>query len=156
MWRSGPVRSAAAGAKAAPKATARAGLVVLAGYLSWLRRAGQAATFGSVREQIRAARAAGDREATAEWIERLDTLKTARAARMRDLPGQVIGVIRVGLVGVFVVAVLLGVVVAGETFAPVQLLGGAVVVGAVVLVVAAGRRERERRERQGELAASVP
>lgn len=109
LTRSKPAQRAAAGAKAAPKATARAGLVTLAGYWSWARRAGFAATYGPVREQIRAARAAGDREATAEWIDRLNMLKTARAARMRELPAQVIAVIRVAIVTVFVAAVLLGV-----------------------------------------------
>jgi drug/metabolite transporter (DMT)-like permease len=48
-----------------------------------------------------------------------------------------------------VIAVLLGVLVAGETFAPVQLVGGAVVLAAVVLVVAAGRRRTP-------VAASAP
>lgn len=50
-----------------------------------------------------------------------------------------------------VIAVLLGVLVAGETFSGLQILGGAVVLGAVVLVVAAGRRERRT-----PVAASVP
>ena len=50
-----------------------------------------------------------------------------------------------------VIAVLLGVTVAGETFSPLQIVGGAVVLGAVVLVVAAGRRERRTA-----VAASVP
>jgi drug/metabolite transporter (DMT)-like permease len=50
-----------------------------------------------------------------------------------------------------VIAVLLGVLVAGETFTPLQLLGGAVVLAAVVLVVAAGRRQR-----RGAVAASAP
>lgn len=50
-----------------------------------------------------------------------------------------------------VIAVLLGVTVAGETFSALQIVGGAVVLGAVVLVVAAGRRERRTA-----VAASVP
>lgn len=50
-----------------------------------------------------------------------------------------------------VIAVLLGVLVFGETFSAPQVVGGAVVLGAVVLVVAAGRRER-----RGQVAASVP
>jgi drug/metabolite transporter (DMT)-like permease len=40
------------------------------------------------------------------------------------------------------IALVLGVVVAGERFSPVQLLGGAVVLLAVVLVIAAERRNR--------------
>ena len=50
-----------------------------------------------------------------------------------------------------VIAVLLGVLVAGESFAPVQLVGGAVVLASVVLVVVAGRRQR-----RGAVAASAP
>jgi drug/metabolite transporter (DMT)-like permease len=51
-----------------------------------------------------------------------------------------------------VIAVLLGVLVAGERFSPMQLAGGAVVLVAVVLVIAAERP----RNRRGELAASSP
>ena len=50
-----------------------------------------------------------------------------------------------------VIAVLLGVLVVGERFSALQLVGGAVVLAAVVLVVAA---ERSSRERQGSLAPS--
>lgn len=50
-----------------------------------------------------------------------------------------------------VIAVLLGVLVAGERFSALQLVGGAVVLLAVVLVLAA---ERPSRKRQGSLAAS--
>jgi drug/metabolite transporter (DMT)-like permease len=49
-----------------------------------------------------------------------------------------------------VIAVLLGVLVANERFSPVQLVGGAVVLVAVVLVIAAERP----RKRRGELAPS--
>lgn len=50
-----------------------------------------------------------------------------------------------------VIAVLLGAVVVGERFSVLQLVGGAVVLAAVVLVVAA---ERPSRKRQGSLAPS--
>jgi drug/metabolite transporter (DMT)-like permease len=50
-----------------------------------------------------------------------------------------------------VIAVFLGVLVAGERFSPIQLAGGAVVLVAVVLVIAA---ERGSRKRRGSLAAS--
>jgi drug/metabolite transporter (DMT)-like permease len=50
-----------------------------------------------------------------------------------------------------VLAVLLGVLVAGESFTAVQLLGGAIVLVAVVLVIAA---ERPSRNRRGSVAAS--
>jgi len=52
-----------------------------------------------------------------------------------------------------VIAVLLGVTVVGERFSPMQLLGGAVVLVAVVLVVLA---ERPARKRRGALAPSPP
>jgi drug/metabolite transporter (DMT)-like permease len=52
-----------------------------------------------------------------------------------------------------VIAVTLGVLVAGEKFTPVQLMGGAIVLVAVVLVVAA---ERPSRKRRGAVAASTP
>jgi drug/metabolite transporter (DMT)-like permease len=51
-----------------------------------------------------------------------------------------------------VLAVLLGVVVVGEQFTAVQLVGGAIVLVAVVLVIAA---ERPARKRRGSVAASV-
>jgi drug/metabolite transporter (DMT)-like permease len=51
-----------------------------------------------------------------------------------------------------VIAVLLGVVVVGERFSVLQLVGGAVVLLAVVRVIAAERRTS--RECQGSLAPS--
>jgi drug/metabolite transporter (DMT)-like permease len=55
-----------------------------------------------------------------------------------------------------VIAVLLGVLVAGERFSMVQLVGGAVVLLAVVLVIAAERPRRTRaaRNRRSRMAAS--
>jgi drug/metabolite transporter (DMT)-like permease len=53
-----------------------------------------------------------------------------------------------------VIAVLLGVFVAGERFSGVQVAGGTVVLLAVVLVIAAERPRKGRRNRQGELAPS--
>ncbi|TQM14386.1 EamA domain-containing membrane protein RarD [Pseudonocardia kunmingensis] len=53
-----------------------------------------------------------------------------------------------------VIAVLLGALVAAERFSGLQLLGGAVVLLAVVLVVAAERPRTGRRKRRGQLAAS--
>ena len=52
------------------------------------------------------------------------------------------------------IAVLLGVLVAGERFSGAQLAGGGVVLVAVVLVIAAERPGKGRRKRRGELAAS--
>ncbi|WP_233159497.1 EamA family transporter [Pseudonocardia sp. MH-G8] len=55
-----------------------------------------------------------------------------------------------------VIAVLLGIFVAGERFSGLQFAGGAVVLLAVVLVVAAERPRAGRRKRRGHLAASPP
>lgn len=77
------------------------------GFLSWGRRAGAAATHGTIREQIRLARAAGDRDKVAEWSKQLDAEKTARVERMKNLPAVVMSTLMVtGLA----VAVLLAVV----------------------------------------------
>ncbi|WP_075332949.1 cell division protein FtsK [Pseudonocardia sp. Ae717_Ps2] len=107
----GPVRrvgaATVAGAKAAPKVTARAAVTTVAGYGSLTRRAVAAATHGGAREQIRAARAAGDATAAAEWIERLDTLKDHRAQRLRDLPRQVLAVLQVAGIALAVLGLLL-------------------------------------------------
>ena len=63
--------------------TAGAVYTVGAGHASWVRRAVDAVTYGPVREQVRLARLAGDREALAEWTERLVKLKDSRAERLR-------------------------------------------------------------------------
>lgn len=107
----GPARragaAAVAGVKATPKATARAAVTTVAGYGSLVRRAVAAATHGGVREQIRAARAAGDSTAVAEWTERLDTLKGHRAQRIKELPRQVLAALMVTGIAVAVLGVLL-------------------------------------------------
>ncbi|WP_131774090.1 cell division protein FtsK, partial [Protofrankia symbiont of Coriaria myrtifolia] len=56
------------------------------GHLSFARRMADAATYGAIREQIRAARAAGDKAALAEWVDRLREAKTARHDRLRGMP----------------------------------------------------------------------
>ncbi len=90
------------------RVAARALYTVSQGHASWLRRALDALTYGPVREQVRLARLAGDREALAEWTERLVTLKDGRAERLRALPAT----LTAGLRALFVVAcVLAGVLV---------------------------------------------
>jgi S-DNA-T family DNA segregation ATPase FtsK/SpoIIIE len=69
------------------RTTARTLVTVGQGHASWARRAMDALTHAHVREQIRAARLAGDREALAEWVDRLQQLKHGRAERVRNLPG---------------------------------------------------------------------
>ncbi|MDQ4009394.1 MAG: hypothetical protein M3228_01520 [Actinomycetota bacterium] len=83
----------------------RAVYVMGQGHVSWVRRAVDALTYGPVREQVRLARLAGDREALAEWTERLVALKDGRAERLRALLATLIA----GLRALFtVVSVLVG------------------------------------------------
>ncbi len=87
---------------------ARAVYTVGVGQVSWVRRAVDALTHGPVREQVRLARLAGDREALAEWTERLVALKDGRAERLRALPATLVA----GLRALFVVlCVLVGLLV---------------------------------------------
>jgi S-DNA-T family DNA segregation ATPase FtsK/SpoIIIE len=72
--------------RTAAKAAIRHGHLVWQGHASWTKRAVGAMTYAHVREQIRAARQAGDREALAEWTDRLTDLKKARGERLRALP----------------------------------------------------------------------
>jgi S-DNA-T family DNA segregation ATPase FtsK/SpoIIIE len=81
----------------------RAVYTVAGGQMSWVRRALDALTYGPVREQVRLARLAGDREALAEWTERLVTLKDGRAQRLRALPTTLVA----GLRALYVVLCLL-------------------------------------------------
>ena len=81
----------------------RAVYTVGGGQMSWVRRALDALTYGPVREQVRLARLAGDREALAEWTERLVTLKDGRAERLRALPATLVA----GLRALYVVLCLL-------------------------------------------------
>ncbi len=86
---------------------ARACYTVGQGHASWVRRALDALTYGPVREQIRLARLAGDRDALAEWTERLVTLKDGRAERLRALPVTLGAGLRALLVMLWVLAGLL-------------------------------------------------
>jgi S-DNA-T family DNA segregation ATPase FtsK/SpoIIIE len=72
--------------KTVAQAAVRTAYTIGAGHASWARRAVDALTYAQVREQIRAARAAGDREALAEWHDRLGQLKRDRGERLRNLP----------------------------------------------------------------------
>jgi DNA segregation ATPase FtsK/SpoIIIE, S-DNA-T family len=89
--------------KQSARVVARAVYTVSAGHASWVRRAVDALTHGPVREQVRLARLAGDREALAEWTERLVTLKDGRAERLRALPATLLA----GLRALFVVGCVL-------------------------------------------------
>jgi S-DNA-T family DNA segregation ATPase FtsK/SpoIIIE len=89
------------------RVAARAVYTVGQGHLSWVRRALDALTHGPVREQVRLARLAGDREALAEWTERLVTLKDNRAERLRALPATLAAGLRALFVMVCMLAGLL-------------------------------------------------
>jgi S-DNA-T family DNA segregation ATPase FtsK/SpoIIIE len=96
----------------------RAGYTVIQGHASWIRRALDALTYGPVREQIRLARLAGDREALAEWTERLVTLKDGRAERLRALPATLVAGLRALWMMLCVLAGLLVVVGLWLAFTP--------------------------------------
>jgi S-DNA-T family DNA segregation ATPase FtsK/SpoIIIE len=100
------------------RVAARALYTVSQGHASWVRRALDALTYGPVREQIRLARLAGDREALAEWTERLVTLKDGRAERLRALPATLVAGIRAMFVVGCVLAGLLVVVGLWLAFTP--------------------------------------
>jgi DNA segregation ATPase FtsK/SpoIIIE, S-DNA-T family len=100
------------------RVAARAGYTVGAGHASWVRRALDALTHGPVREQVRLARLAGDREALAEWTERLVTLKDNRAERLRALPATLAAGLRALFVMVCVLAGLLVLVGVWLAFTP--------------------------------------
>lgn len=96
------------------RAVGRAGASVLVttaqGHASWAKRAVDALTYAHVREQITSARAGNDREALAEWTERLADLKKARGERLRNLPATIKAALLSLLVAVTVLAGILVVV----------------------------------------------
>ena len=100
------------------RVAARALYTVSQGHASWMRRALDALTHGPVREQIRLARLAGDREALAEWTERLVTLKDGRAQRLRALPATLVAGLRAVWVMLCVLAGLLVVLGLWLAFTP--------------------------------------
>ncbi|MCA1835860.1 MAG: hypothetical protein LC721_05860, partial [Actinobacteria bacterium] len=100
------------------RGVARAVYMVGQGQASWARRAIDALTYGPVREQIRLARLAGDRDALAEWTERLVSLKDGRAERLRALPATLVAGLRTLFMGVCVLAGLLVVVGLWLAFTP--------------------------------------
>ncbi|MGB6161286.1 MAG: hypothetical protein WCF33_04535 [Pseudonocardiaceae bacterium] len=100
------------------RVAARAAYTVGQGHVSWVRRAVDALTYGPVREQVRLARLAGDREALAEWTERLVALKDGRAERLRQLPATLVAGLRALFVVLCVLAGLLIVVGAWLAFTP--------------------------------------
>jgi DNA segregation ATPase FtsK/SpoIIIE, S-DNA-T family len=100
------------------RVVARAVYTVGQGHASWVRRAVDALTHGPIREQVRLARLAGDREALAEWTERLVTLKDNRAERLRALPATLFAGLKALFVMLCVLAGLLVVVGLWLAFTP--------------------------------------
>lgn len=88
-----------------PTRAARLGYVLAAGWVSWTRRGWNGVTHGTIREQIRLARVAGDLELLAEWADRLDSAKTTRMRRLLDLPKALLATLLV----IAVVSVMLGI-----------------------------------------------
>ncbi|MEU6039758.1 hypothetical protein ABZ801_30590 [Actinomadura sp. NPDC047616] len=129
----------------------RAGWTVGRGHAVWVRRLVGAATYSTYREQIRAARAAGDPERLAEWVDKYRQAKSDRWDRIGSAPRTVIAALQVvGLVLAIVLAVLVvvGVAVAmrdggwtwgtwwqfvGDMLAAVGVLAQVVLVGAVIV-----------------------
>lgn len=87
----------------AGRAVLRTGWQVGQGHLVWLRRLIEALTYAAYREQIRAARARGDVEALAEWMERYKEAKQTRWERILRAPR----VIASALVAALLVVVVL-------------------------------------------------
>jgi len=77
------------------------------GWMSWAHRAVQGATHGHLREQVRQARAAGDRAALGEWTERLQVARDARMKRLLMLPAAVGAGLRLCVIGLLLVGAAL-------------------------------------------------
>lgn len=133
----------------AARTTARAGVTIGAGFGSWARRGWDQATHGALKRAIRAAEAAGDREALAEWSDRLIIARRERHQQIMDLPKVAVGlglVCGICLVATPVLLSLIGLVlqVAGAgsflglwhgVFAAVRWVAAVIPVIALVLVV---------------------
>ncbi|MFC5996974.1 cell division protein FtsK [Pseudonocardia hispaniensis] len=157
-------------AQTAPARTTRtvigAGVLVAAGFTSWVSRAYDASTMGVYRRQIRAAEAAGDREALAEWVDRRERAAKARHQTLMDVPALALGGVKAAvgaLAGLVGLVIALGVFVqlsgAGRfadiitgtldvirwVFTAVSLAWTPLMVAAPLLLVAAAWREGQRR-----------
>ncbi|MFF5262012.1 FtsK/SpoIIIE domain-containing protein [Actinomadura viridis] len=95
-------------ALSAAQVALRTGWTVGRGHEVWARRLIAAATYATYREQIRAARVAGDTERLAEWIDRYADAKRARWDRIASAPKTLIAAAQaVGLVLAIVATLLL-------------------------------------------------
>lgn len=92
------------------RTAAAAAVTVSQGWHSWLVRAWDALTYGVHRRQIRAAEAAGDRDALAEWVDRRERAVAARRGRLMELPVLALNVAKalgIGLLGALVLLLAL-------------------------------------------------
>lgn len=136
----GPAATAKRTAGRASRHAARAGYTAGQGAANWARRLAMTATFGGYREQIRIARLAGDREALADWTDRLEKAKDSRQKRLLALPREIASaalMVALAVVGiafaVFVVGILAWALPAGPGWAPYWQGVAAFVNGAYVL-----------------------
>lgn len=79
------------------RTVAATALTVVHGLDSWRSRVWDAASGGVYRRAIRAAEAAGDREALAEWVDRRERAASERHKRLLDLPKLAAGLARVSI-----------------------------------------------------------
>lgn len=94
--------------------TVRVVVTTVQGFESWGRRALDAGTLGVYRRQIRAAEAAGDREALAEWVDRRAQAVDRRHRRLLELPTVAAGIARIllgSLAALVALVLLVGLVV---------------------------------------------
>jgi S-DNA-T family DNA segregation ATPase FtsK/SpoIIIE len=89
------------------QAALRASWTVWRGHEVWGRRMLGALTYATYREQIRAARAAGDVERLAEWVDRYEQAKRARRDRLTTAPATVVAAVQAATLLVAVAAALL-------------------------------------------------
>jgi S-DNA-T family DNA segregation ATPase FtsK/SpoIIIE len=123
------------------RATLAAGLTVAQGFESWAKRAWDGSTMGTYRRAIRAAEAAGDRQALAEWLDRKERASLMRHKRLLDAPKLAFGVVKaaagalVGLVALVLVLALIAQLSGVGSFLGV-LSGVLALIGFVAAVVA--------------------
>ncbi len=77
------------------------------GHVSWAKRAGDAATFGVVRRQVKIAEISGDKDLLASWTDRLESMKDSRRNRLQELPKTVWSMVKVGLIAITLLAGIL-------------------------------------------------
>lgn len=95
--------------RAAARPVGRALVHVGYGHAVWVRRMADAVTHAAIREQIRAARAAGDAETLALWLDRYAQAKAKRRQALLALPS----LIRSGVIAAVSVTAVVGVLLLG-------------------------------------------